>query len=49
MTVGKDVSALFPDVANCMQVSILTHGFVKRGGCIIVPRLIIIYYLFINL
>ena len=23
MTVGKDVSALFPDVANCMQVRIL--------------------------
>ena len=21
MTVGKDVSALFPDVANCMQVN----------------------------
>ena len=23
MTVGKDVSALFPDVANCMQVHLL--------------------------
>ena len=30
MTVGKDVSALFPDVANCMQVIILEIGSVRK-------------------
>ena len=30
MTVGKDVSALFPDVANCMQVIILDVGSVRK-------------------
>lgn len=30
MTVGKDVSMLFPDVVNCMQVRIL-HLYPERN------------------